>query len=93
MNTKFKRQPRNKEKTIRKTIREFIVLARNWLQSKVKDINHFKPFKMDKHPQCIDGKFKEKDFTYKKIADFLSKNGKVVSYVTVKKSIIKRILT
>ena len=48
---------------------------------------------MDKHPQCIDGKFKEKDFTYKKIADFLSKNGKVVSYVTVKKSIIKRILT
>jgi len=64
--------------------REGIVIARDWLQSKAQDINHFKPFKMVKHPQGNDGRFKEKDVTYKKIANFLSKNGKAISYVTVK---------
>jgi len=60
--------------------REGIVLSRNWLQSKCQSVKLFNTLNVEK------GK---KDFqiipdSYRSIANFLSKNSKAVSYVTVK---------
>ena len=63
-------------------IREGIVLARNWLESNVVDVKQFNSKRKDgqeKRPQNY-----PKSVSYRSIANFLSKNGKAVSYVTVK---------
>jgi len=62
-------------------LREGIVLARKWLRSKADGVKQFNTVIQERDNN---GKFEPVDDSYRSIAHFLSKNGKAVSYVTVK---------
>lgn len=61
---------------------EGIVLARNWLRSNETDVKQFNSHLSDGRKAPLQNL--PVDDSYRSIANFLSKNGKAVSYVTVK---------
>jgi hypothetical protein len=62
---------------------ESIVLARAWLQSGVSNVKQFNRTQLSKRGREGEGRPQEED-SYRSVAKFLSKNGKTISYVTVK---------
>jgi len=62
---------------------EGIVLSRNWLQSKSSTVKQFNNRAIGSGDKGLKGSIPQPD-SYRSIANFLSKNGKAVSYGTVK---------
>ena len=61
-----------------------ILLAKRWLQSKVKTVNQFNSLnKTGFHPKGVKGGSESLPDSYRSIAKFLSKNGKTISYPIV----------